>query len=109
MATPEPSRDLEARVTSVEDAVQEFRFVYMTKTDAQTTGMGILYAGQQRLEHMLMGFRAEAAAEFGAVHAELDAVKAEQARQGEQLDQVQASLAEVLRRLPEPDEPAAGT
>jgi hypothetical protein len=97
MGMAEPSRDLEERVTRVEDAVQEFRFVHMTKTDAQTAGMGILYAGQQRLEHMLVGFRAETAAEFGAVHAELDAVKAEQARQRGLIEEA----LEILRRSPE--------
>lgn len=86
--------DVESRLARVEDAVQQFDFVHRIKTEAQSNGMGILHAGQQRLEHMLIGFRAEVAAEFGAVHAELDAVK--------------ASLAEVLRRLPEPDQPAAG-
>lgn len=92
MGMPELPRDTESRLAAVEDAVQEFRFVHMTKTDAQSTGMGLLYAGQQRLEHMLVGFRAEAAAEFGAVHAELAEIK--------------STMAEVLRRLPEPDQPS---
>ena len=95
MGTPEVPHNVESRLTHVEDAVQEIRFVHMTKTNAQSNGMGILYAGQQRLEHMLTGFRMEVAAEFGVVRSELEAVKAEQARQGEM-------LAEVLRRLPEP-------
>lgn len=46
MATPEQPQHLEGRVTRVEDAVQEIRFVHMAKTDAQSNGMGILYAGQ---------------------------------------------------------------
>ena len=87
MGTPEQPPHLEERVTRVEGAVQEIRFVYMAKTDAQSNGMGILYAGQQRLEQMLMGFRAEATAE-------LETIKTEQARQGE-------ILTEILRRLPE--------
>ena len=106
MGTPEVPREVESRLTQVEDAVQEIRFVHMAKTDAQSNGMGILYAGQQRLEHMLTGFRMEVAAEFGVVRSELDALKAQQARQGERLDQVQATLVEVLRRLPEPGQPA---
>ena len=65
------------------------------------TSLGILYAQQQRMQQELSGFRAEVAAEFGVVKADLEAVKAEQARQGEKLDAVQATLAEVLRRLPE--------
>lgn len=96
MGTPEQPQHLEDRVTRVEDAVQEIRFVYMAKTDAQSNGMGMLYAGQQRLEHMLMGFRAEVAAEFGAfrgeVNARLGAIETEQVRQGQVLD-------EILRRL----------
>lgn len=95
MATPEVPQELLDRL----------------KTDAVSNGMGILYAGQRRLEHMVVGFRAEAAAEFGAVHAEMVVLQAEQARQGERLDrvevslgQVQATLAEVLRRLPEPEQ-----
>jgi hypothetical protein len=87
MATPEAPRDVESRLTQVEDAVQEFRFVHQVRVDAATNGMGILYAGQQRLEHMVMGFRAE-------VTAELETIKTEQARQG-------GLLAEILRRLPE--------
>lgn len=101
MSTPDQPRDLEDRVTRVEDAVQEFRFVHMAKTDAQTTGMGLLYAGQQRLEFMLTGFRVEAAGEFGVVHSELAAVRAEQARQGARLESIESTLGEILRRLPE--------
>ena len=59
--------------------------------------MAKLVADQQRLEHMAAGFRAEVATEFGVVRADLDAVKAEQARQGERLSQVQETLPEVLR------------
>jgi hypothetical protein len=57
----------------------------MVKTDAQTAGLGMLHAQQQRIQHELLGFRAEVAVE-------LEGIKAEQARQGEM-------LAEVLRRL----------
>jgi hypothetical protein len=103
MGTPEHPHRFEERIVRVEDAVQEIRFVHLAKTDAQSNGMGILYAGQQRIEHMLVGFRAEAAAEFGAfrgeVNARLGALETEQARQGEKLDQVQTTLAEILRRL----------
>ena len=80
-----PSPYLHERLDRVEDAVQEFRFVHMVRTDAHVNGMGALHAGQQRLEHTLAGFRAE-------VTVELETIKAEQARQGEM-------LAEVLRRL----------
>lgn len=68
--------------------MQRFEFTHRVKTEAQSNGMGILYAGQQRLEHMLVGFRTEVAGEFAAVHAELAELK--------------STLAEVLRRLPEP-------
>jgi hypothetical protein len=85
MATPED------RLTAVEDAVQEFRFIHMVKTDATTAGMGMLYAQQQRLEHALAGFRAEVAAEFGSFRADVDT----------RLGAIEAALAEVLRRLPE--------
>jgi hypothetical protein len=101
MAMPEVPPEILGRLTHVEDAVQEFRYVHQVKTDATTNGLGMLYAQVQRIEHGLAGFRAETAVEFGAVRSELEAVKAEQARQGEKLDQVQATLAEVLRRLPE--------
>lgn len=103
MATPEVSAELLERLGKVEDAVQESRFSHQVKVDATTNGLSILYAQHQRMQEELAGFRAEVAAEFGSVRADLDAVKTEQARQGVTLDEVQATLAEVLRRLPEPD------
>lgn len=104
--TPVPSHELHERLVSVEDAAQEFRFIHLVKTDAQTAGMGVLYSQQQRIQQELSGFRAEVAAELETVKNDLAAVKdeltavkddvatvrAEQARQGEM-------LAEILRRL----------
>lgn len=101
-----PSPELHERLVRVEDAVQEFRFVHMVRTDAHVNGMGALYAGQQRLEHTLAGFRAEVTVELETVKADLAAVRTEQARQGAELDEIKAEqarhgeiLAEVLRRL----------
>lgn len=94
MGTPEASRDLHERLVRVEDAAQEFRFIHLVKTDAQTNGMGTLYAQQRRLQEELSGFRAEATAEF-------EAIKTEQARQGEKLASIESAVAEILRRLPE--------
>jgi hypothetical protein len=102
MGTPEVPREVLDRLTHVEDAVQEIRFVYMSKTDAQTAGLGILHAQQQRLQQEMSGFRAEVAAHLGSVDTRLESLETEQARQGQKLDQVQTTLAEVLRRLPEP-------
>jgi chromosome segregation ATPase len=144
MVTPEDSQELLHRLTCAEDAVQRFEFIHLVKTDAQTAGLGILYAQQRRMQEELSGFRAEVTTELetikselgtvksglgtvhaelgtvksglGTVHAELGTVKSglgtvqsEQAQQGEKLDRVEASLgqvqetlAEVLRRLPEP-------
>lgn len=103
MGTPEVPHNVESRLTHVEDAVQEIRFVHMTKTDAQSNGMGILYAGQQRLEHMLAGFRMEVAAELGSFRADVDA---KFGAVNTRLETIESTLAEVLRRLPEPDKPA---
>lgn len=97
MATPEPPQELLDRLTRAEDAVQRFEFIHLVKTDAQTAGLGILYAQQQRMQHDLAGFRAEVAAEFEAfktdVAAEFGAVRTE-------LTDIKTTLAEILRRLP---------
>lgn len=85
MAMPQPSGDFHDRLNRVEDAVQEFRFVHRYKTEAQTAGLAIVYAKQERMQEEIAGFRAE-------VHAELETIKSEQARQGGVLD-------EILRRL----------
>lgn len=99
MGTVGDPRDVESRLTGVEDAVQRFEFTHMVKTDAISNGMGILYAGQQRLEHMVTGFRMEVAAELGSLRADVDAkFGAVNAR----LEAIESTLAEVLRRLPEP-------
>jgi hypothetical protein len=101
MAMPEVPPEILGRLTHVEDAVQEFRYVHQVKTDATTNGLGMLYAQVRRIEHGLAGFRAETAVEFGAVRSELADLKTEQARQGEKLSVIESAVAEILRRLPE--------
>jgi hypothetical protein len=66
--------------------------------------LGILYAGQQRLEHMVAGFRAKVAAEFGAFRGEVDSrLAAVGTRLGSlesDMAEVKTSLTEIFRRLP---------
>lgn len=91
----EVPQELLDRLTNAEDAVQRFEFIHMVKVDACTAGLGILYAGQKRLQEEVSGFRAETAAEFGSLRSEVESVKSK-------LTTIESSLAEVLRRLPEP-------
>lgn len=88
-----------------EDAVQRFEFIHIVKTDAQTAGLAMLWAQQKRMQEELSGFRAEVAAEFGALKSEFGALRsdtsAEFASVRAELDGMKATLTEILRRLPE--------
>jgi hypothetical protein len=95
MEAPEATQELLNRLTRAEDAVQRFEFIHLVKTDAQTTGLAILYSQHKRMQEDLAGFRGETTAHLGSIDTRLRSLESDVA-------EIKTSLAEVLRRLPEP-------
>lgn len=61
MGTPGDPRDVESRLTQVEDAVQRATFVHLAAVDEETHGMAALYAQMFRRQQEMAAVQAQLA------------------------------------------------